>query len=216
VKGVGVEVPEAQSPKPEARLANHRFPFYPVSSSVSSVSSVVRGFDSAFELANDQRPTTNDGFSPRRRLQILHDRLPTIPPTLRLHQALSTPLPGPGRNSMGLPPHSALLFSRHSTLVSLRNYQSKIREAFVVQNETMNPRSPCHSERSEESWFLLHHHNPCGDSRPRRACPFLPKPRAKPRGKPKGVQRAKRANRTDPLSCHAERSRSIPTRRHSA
>jgi 16S rRNA (guanine(527)-N(7))-methyltransferase RsmG len=60
VKGVGVEVPEAQSPKPEARLANHRFPFYPVSSSVSSVSSVVRGFDSAFELANDQRPTTND------------------------------------------------------------------------------------------------------------------------------------------------------------
>jgi len=60
VKGIGVEVPEAQSPKPEARLANHRFPFYPVSSSVSSVSSVVRSFDSAFELANDQRPTTND------------------------------------------------------------------------------------------------------------------------------------------------------------
>jgi 16S rRNA (guanine(527)-N(7))-methyltransferase RsmG len=41
--GVDLEVPEAQSPKPEARLVDPRFPFYPVSSSVSSVPSVVKG-----------------------------------------------------------------------------------------------------------------------------------------------------------------------------
>ncbi len=38
--------------------ARHLFPLYPVSSSVTSVPPVVKGFD--VDVANDQRPTTND------------------------------------------------------------------------------------------------------------------------------------------------------------
>jgi 16S rRNA (guanine527-N7)-methyltransferase len=42
--------------------ARHLFPLYPVSSSVSPVSSVVKDVDVDVDFANDRRPTTNDGI----------------------------------------------------------------------------------------------------------------------------------------------------------